>query len=341
MVPRYVPTNMQDDEEELIDRNSEELIQEPPINFSGEEDDLMEDHEEEREHRVEDVLNDDTELMDTSGEELSSDDEDELMESEAEDEEDCPPLVEAAWYGDTERVGQLLADGADPNAHDASHTTAVMWASTFGYSGIVALLSVYGASVNLVNSKQSTALMDASRKGHVGTARLLLDMGADVDVVDIEGETALTLAILNEQDAIVSLLSENDDEEVAEGWDLMGFVTMVLAMVIMAVVLLVLTFLTAPPMPTKVLPPRRQEVVDGRRGDLVIDLLREGGISRYKPFRNDSLDAYEVGVNKAREFLDGDEGDVESHSFWWGFEQRRQRAVVCREADDFGPDAGN
>lgn len=85
------------------------------------------------------------------------------------------PLIHAARKGDTARVRQLLAGGAEVN-----------WTMEGGYD----------------------ALMMACDQGHPEVVQLLLEKGADLKKVSATGATARTLAEQNGYPAIVELLKK-------------------------------------------------------------------------------------------------------------------------------------
>jgi N-acyl-D-amino-acid deacylase len=136
-----------------------------------------------------------------------------------------PPLIAAIWREDLDAVGQLLADGADPNAHigDRVARPAWMWAIVARDDRATELLLskvtkvdrpaalLYAANRNDVSLARalfdrgmpvdgrgvdgSTALMIAAASGHVEMLRLLIDRRAPVNLADDQHDTALMAAV--------------------------------------------------------------------------------------------------------------------------------------------------
>ena len=69
------------------------------------------------------------------------------------------PLHDACLDGDTERVRQLLDDGAPMDEKDEHGMTALMEASMHGHTEVVRLLLDKGAAVDEKNKDGGTALM--------------------------------------------------------------------------------------------------------------------------------------------------------------------------------------
>jgi ankyrin repeat protein len=111
---------------------------------------------------------------------------------------------------------QLLARGADPNAHGARGQTALMWAAAQRHADVVAVLLARGADVHRRSAVWSqmmavpphgvkqynrviphggdTALLFAARSGDVASAKLLVSAGANVNDADAWGVSATVLA---------------------------------------------------------------------------------------------------------------------------------------------------
>ena len=136
-----------------------------------------------------------------------------------------PPLLEAFWSQDIEKVKQLLADGANPDAKTSSsgNRPVWLWAIAAGdHRATELLLSkvktvdsanalLYAASRNDVSLVRTlfekgmpadaraidgaTALLVAAASGHVDTLRLLLERGASVNLADDHQDTALMAAV--------------------------------------------------------------------------------------------------------------------------------------------------
>ncbi|HEX8552973.1 MAG TPA: ankyrin repeat domain-containing protein [Abditibacteriaceae bacterium] len=130
-------------------------------------------------------------------------------------------LINAAFAGETWRIRELLAKGANVNAADWQYGfTPLMWAARNGHVGAVRYLLQRGAKVNakskvgvrltfLTTSQQTTinsgeptltlvsesggvsALMAAAASGWGMAARELIARGADVNLENPDGDTVL------------------------------------------------------------------------------------------------------------------------------------------------------
>jgi len=139
-------------------------------------------------------------------------------------------LHAAAWQGDTARIGQLLAGGADPNPRDGHGRTplhvatfakrrdairalakggadlgrlendrydAVTIAAVADDEATLARLLELGASAKLTTSRyDGTALIAAAHLGHDGVVRQLIAAGAPLDHVNNLHWTALIESIV-------------------------------------------------------------------------------------------------------------------------------------------------
>jgi len=101
-------------------------------------------------------------------------------------------VLEAIDRGDTVRLKAALASGADPNVHDDTGATALMYAAAYGSTADLRLLIDAGATVNASNKYGSTPLMWAA--GEPEKLQLLLDRGASVNARAVDRTTALLVA---------------------------------------------------------------------------------------------------------------------------------------------------
>uniref|UniRef100_UPI001FE7586F ankyrin repeat domain-containing protein n=1 Tax=Nonomuraea rhizosphaerae TaxID=2665663 RepID=UPI001FE7586F len=90
-------------------------------------------------------------------------------------------LYRAALDGDPEKVGQLLAGGADPNAVSEGEDGGLPLcaAAARDRAEVASALLAAGADVNGRESGGWTALLWAAANGHAETAERLIEAGAD------------------------------------------------------------------------------------------------------------------------------------------------------------------
>lgn len=112
-------------------------------------------------------------------------------------------IMQAVSSNYVDRVKQLLADGADPNAKDDTDTTVLQKASYWGNLDCCKLLLVAGANVNSKNNLGGTPLSDAVSTGKADVVLLLLDSGANVNSRDYFGMTPLDHATNSEVKSIL------------------------------------------------------------------------------------------------------------------------------------------
>lgn len=100
-----------------------------------------------------------------------------------------PPLVDAAFRGQTERVRELLADGADVSVRDWREYNALHWASMGGFSEIVQLLLDHGADIRETTGKSDkdglTPLGMAAASMEKEAVRVLVAAGATIGPDDL------------------------------------------------------------------------------------------------------------------------------------------------------------
>ena len=104
-------------------------------------------------------------------------------------------LLEAAEKGDTDKIWELIEQGADINAQNEDGMTALMYAARYGHltPELLETLVSHGADVNARDNKGRTALMLSALHGHLTPELLeaLVSIGADVNAQDKDGMTAL------------------------------------------------------------------------------------------------------------------------------------------------------
>lgn len=131
-----------------------------------------------------------------------------LLESQdvnAKDSRGATPLMYAAAFGNAQQMKLLLDSGADVNAQNAFHATALIWAG--GDAVKSRMLIEHGADVNVRTQQGRTALMMAAkRNGNADLVRLLLKNGANVKT---PGDTTLIPAAQSGDVEIMRMLIES------------------------------------------------------------------------------------------------------------------------------------
>jgi len=161
-------------------------------------------------------------------------------------------LLTASMKDDEALTKQIIATGVDVDARDSDGGTALQWAAWYGYSTIVSTLLSHGADINAKDyTSGRTALHEASEHGNLSCVKTLLKHGAEVDARDryywtplhrgaIQGgshvvsellhagadinakgrdeKTPLDLACLNDQEATIRLLLQNDGLAIGYKW---------------------------------------------------------------------------------------------------------------------------
>ena len=121
------------------------------------------------------------------------------------------PLHEACRDGDTERVRQLLEEGAPVDEKGGPlGSTALMCAVEAGNAELVQLLLDKGAAVDEKNDGGGTALLYASYSGKTELVQLLLGKGARLNEMDGLDYTALMYARFLGGMEVVKLLFDGD-----------------------------------------------------------------------------------------------------------------------------------
>lgn len=112
-------------------------------------------------------------------------------------ERDVAPLVSAAAAGDLGRVRQLLAGGADANAHDKTGRSPLGAACMYGRAAVAEALLDAGARFDAPEKDQygSMPVLLAIFNGHPETARVLVNRGAQLGAKANGGQSALARAI--------------------------------------------------------------------------------------------------------------------------------------------------
>ncbi len=101
------------------------------------------------------------------------------------------PLMAAVLGNDLSAAAKLIVDGADVNATDTDHTSALRLAVVASRTEIVELLLYRGAKADEPDEEGVTALMDACSMGRTDVALLLLENGAVLNARAADGLTPL------------------------------------------------------------------------------------------------------------------------------------------------------
>lgn len=129
-------------------------------------------------------------------------------------------LYEAVLYGETAKVDELLAQGADPN-HKEGGRSLIIWAAQGRWVEVVEALLAAGADIDSLDGVGQTALRRAIAIVDIPMVKTLLAAGADPDVKVPNGGAALPDAGSNSR--ILNLLLDagadpnvtNEHEETA------------------------------------------------------------------------------------------------------------------------------
>jgi ankyrin repeat protein len=119
------------------------------------------------------------------------------------------PLHEAAKRCDLDRVGELVAQGADVSAvgHSVGETvkgTPLHFAAIGDCVPVAEHLLSHRAQVNAAGDFGMTALHLAAQFEHAGMTRVLIANGADVNAGSVDGARSLHLAVASESEALVA-----------------------------------------------------------------------------------------------------------------------------------------
>lgn len=120
-------------------------------------------------------------------------------------------IYQAAVKGQTDKIRELAAAGADINAQDEHGRTALRKVSQMGLHNIMKLLLELGADPNICDKFNGSALMDIACSGNAETARLLIEAGANVNNREWFGRTSLMWAAERHSDIVRILLDAGAD----------------------------------------------------------------------------------------------------------------------------------
>lgn len=123
---------------------------------------------------------------------------------------DETPLMLAVQYGFNEVVEVLIENGANVNAQSNFKIgrTALMFAVEHANTDIVLLLLKKGADINVHTKYGDTALSYSLKQNHYEIPAFLITKGADVNFQNERGETALFITAENGRSSLFKLLLE-------------------------------------------------------------------------------------------------------------------------------------
>lgn len=129
------------------------------------------------------------------------------------------PLLDAAG-DDLSKVEGLLAQHANPNAHDSDGNTALILVArkSNAPTEIIKKLIDAGVDLDAQNNCGETALMRAASNGTAQVVKLLLKAGSNVFLLDRSGKNALYWASSMNRDFIVQILAQAASSKIAQEW---------------------------------------------------------------------------------------------------------------------------
>jgi hypothetical protein len=124
------------------------------------------------------------------------------------------PLMWASFTGLTDIVSRLVEAGAEVNAVDRKHRSALM-RSAEGDGEVTKLLLAAGADIDAQDEKGMAALHVACYKGRSEVALILVRAGASINLVDVYGQSPLILAIVSGNVEAANLLLRESGVDLA------------------------------------------------------------------------------------------------------------------------------
>jgi uncharacterized protein len=123
-------------------------------------------------------------------------------------------FISSAEVGDTERVLQLLQEGADINATDKLGRTAVVAATYQNEVDTVKALIQEGANINIQDNQLENVILNSGANGNLEIVRLAINAGADMTITNRFGGTALIPAAERGHVEVVKELLTTSDIDV-------------------------------------------------------------------------------------------------------------------------------
>jgi ankyrin repeat protein len=128
-------------------------------------------------------------------------------------------LAHAIKTADAIPIIRHVRAGANPNYSNGAGWTPLISACAFGHADMAEELLHLGADVNLAEHDGWTPLMFAVHNNHSNIARLLLERGAGAASRSGSGHSARSLAEMNGNEDILSLLGAADNTSSEAGGD--------------------------------------------------------------------------------------------------------------------------
>jgi len=121
-----------------------------------------------------------------------------------------PELLNAAKYGDTIRIRELVQKGADINIKDKSNNySPLMWASIKGNFDAAKLLIENGAELNCLGEYNNSALALAAFAGRIEIVKLLVLKGAEINPENPKYTSPLNSAVNEGHTEVARFLIDN------------------------------------------------------------------------------------------------------------------------------------
>lgn len=117
------------------------------------------------------------------------------------------PLKDAIYWISPRGARLLLDAGANPGEVDEVGWPLVLSAARrVETATIMEMLLDYGADINATNQYHHTAVMIGAMSGHLETTKILAERGATLNLIDIDGNSAFSQACMRNQSHIVEYL---------------------------------------------------------------------------------------------------------------------------------------
>jgi hypothetical protein len=125
-------------------------------------------------------------------------------------------IIFAANNGHLELLKALIEVGANKEDRSNNWRTPLNWAAHWGHYECVEYLVGAGANISTFDSKGMTPLMSATLNGNARVVQFLLDHGANPLSKNVYNGTALTIAQVQNNTVLISLLEPYYPEETSD-----------------------------------------------------------------------------------------------------------------------------